>query len=78
MNKSATSSNRQRLLLLALILVAFALRVYRLDAQSLWYDEGVTAEIAQRTLGNLTSWTARDIQPPLYYYFVWAWGRLAG
>ncbi|MCB9148698.1 MAG: glycosyltransferase family 39 protein [Caldilineaceae bacterium] len=78
MNKSATSSNRQRLLLLALILVAFALRVYRLDAQSLWYDEGVTAEIAQRTLGNLTSWTARDIQPPLYYYLVWAWGRLAG
>ncbi|MEZ4712860.1 MAG: glycosyltransferase family 39 protein [Caldilineaceae bacterium] len=71
-------NNRQRLWLLGLILLAFALRVYRLDAQSLWYDEGVTAEIAQRTLADLTSWTARDIQPPLYYYVIWLWGRLAG
>ena len=64
---------------LALItLGAFTLRVYRLDAQSLWYDEGVTAEVARRGIAELTRWTANDIQPPLYYYLVASWGRFAG
>ncbi len=57
---------------------AFGLRAYLLDAQSLWYDEGVTAEVARRGITELTRWTAHDIQPPLYYYVVAAWGRLAG
>lgn len=64
--------------LLALTLLAWGVRLYWLDAQSLWYDEGVTATLAQRSLVDLTAWTARDIQPPLYYYVVWGWGRLAG
>ncbi len=71
----------RRLVALALILslwLAWGLYLYRLDAQSLWYDEGVTATIAQRPIGALTQWTARDIQPPLYYYVVAGWGRLAG
>ncbi|HMN26835.1 MAG TPA: hypothetical protein PKE45_01680, partial [Caldilineaceae bacterium] len=54
------------------------LRLYRLDAQSLWYDEAVTANLAQRPLAELTRWTANDIQPPLYYYLVAGWGRLTG
>ena len=36
-----------RLVLLLLLLAAFALRVYHLAYQSLWYDEGVTAWVAQ-------------------------------
>ncbi len=67
-----------RLALLATILLAFALRVFALDRQSLWYDEGVTAAIAQRGLGELTRWTANDIQPPLYYLLAAGWGRVAG
>jgi len=67
-----------RLFLIASLLVAFALRIYKLDAQSLWYDEGVTADVAQRGMAELTRWTANDIQPPLYYYLVAGWGRLAG
>jgi hypothetical protein len=69
---------RARALLLLLILIGFALRLLWLDAQSLWYDEGVTAVIAQRDLVELTRWTANDIQPPLYYYLVAGWGRVAG
>jgi hypothetical protein len=64
--------------LLACVLLAMTLRLYRLDAQSLWYDEAVTANLAQRSLAALTQWTANDIQPPLYYYLVAGWGRLAG
>ncbi len=64
--------------LVILTLCALGLRLYLLDKQSLWYDEGVTAEVAQRGLADLTRWTAGDIQPPLYYYVVAFWGRAAG
>ena len=67
-----------RVALLALILCAFALRVYKLDSQSLWYDEGVTAIVAQYDLASLAQWTADDIQPPLYYALLAGWGRLVG
>ena len=67
-----------RIGILVLLLLAFALRMFRLDGQSLWYDEGVTAEIAGRSFVDLIEWTARDIQPPLYYQSVASWGRLAG
>ncbi len=66
------------LIILILILLAFALRAHNLDAQSLWYDEGVTAHVAQFGVADLVRWTADDIQPPLYYLVVAGWGRLAG
>lgn len=69
---------RYALLLMPILWLAWGLYLYRLDAQSLWYDEGVTATIAQRPIATLTQWTARDIQPPLYYYVVAGWGRVAG
>ena len=66
------------LALLGLVLLAFALRVYRLPAQSLWYDEGVSWYLTRMSLPALTLWTADDIQPPLYYYVLWPWVRMAG
>ena len=71
-------AKRNYLALLAILLLAFALRVYRLDSQSLWYDEAVTAQVASQGIGELTRWTADDIQPPLYYYAAAGWLRLAG
>jgi uncharacterized membrane protein len=61
-----------------IILLAFSLRLTALDAQSLWYDEGVTAVVAQYDPLTLIRWTADDIQPPLYYLVVSAWGQVAG
>jgi mannosyltransferase len=68
----------ERLALLAVVLLALALRVNRLEVQSLWYDEAVTAQVASQGMAELTRWTAQDIQPPLYYYAVSAWARLQG
>ncbi|MBI5649460.1 MAG: glycosyltransferase family 39 protein [Chloroflexi bacterium] len=59
--------------LLALCLVAFALRVFRLDLQSLWYDEAFSVYLAQFDLAAITARTAADIQPPLYYYLLHFW-----
>lgn len=67
-----------RIWLAVLLLLALGLRVYRLDGQSLWYDEAVTAQVASQGISELTRWTADDIQPPLYYYIVAGWTRLAG
>ncbi len=64
--------------LAAMLLLALALRVHRLGGQSLWYDEAVTAQVSAQGLAELTRWTADDIQPPLYYYAVAGWTRLAG
>jgi len=70
------SSRLSRLILLAIILLAFALRLYEIDAQSFWYDEGVTAQVARLGVRELARWTANDIQPPLYYLLVGGWLRL--
>ncbi|MGQ9490605.1 MAG: glycosyltransferase family 39 protein [Anaerolineae bacterium] len=64
--------------LMATLLLAMGLRAYRLDAQSLWYDEAVTAQVAGWGVAELTRWTAEDIQPPLYYYVAAGWTRLTG
>ncbi len=59
--------------LVVLVLLACGLRLYRLDVQSLWYDEGVTAQVARLDIPELVRWTANDIQPPLYYVLVAGW-----
>jgi mannosyltransferase len=64
--------------LLAIILIALALRLALLGQQSLWYDEGVTWLLSQQPLGELIQWTAADIQPPLYYLFIWESDALFG
>ncbi|MBX3001855.1 MAG: glycosyltransferase family 39 protein, partial [Caldilineaceae bacterium] len=71
-------TRRYSLALILILLLAFGLRLYHLDAQNLWYDEGVTAVVAQYDLAALVRWTADDIQPPLYYLLVSAWGQVAG
>ena len=62
----------------AILLLAFALRLYRLGYQSIWYDEGVSIHLAQKSLAALTAHTAGDIHPPLYYYLLHFWIKAAG
>lgn len=61
-----------------LSLLAFALRVFRIEQQSLWYDEAFSVYLARFDLGEITARTAADIQPPLYYYLLHFWMMLAG
>ncbi len=79
-NNSPEQTLRQhyRTRLIVVLLIAFGLTTFRLDFQSLWYDEGVTAIVTQRGAAWLTEWTANDIQPPLYYYVIASWGTLTG
>ncbi|MEN6479367.1 MAG: glycosyltransferase family 39 protein, partial [Anaerolineales bacterium] len=63
---------------LGVLLLAAALRFYRLDAQSLWNDEGTSAALALRSLRAIAHDAANDIHPPLYYWILAGWVRLAG
>ncbi|MBC8249793.1 MAG: glycosyltransferase family 39 protein [Anaerolineales bacterium] len=64
-------------LLLILVLAAF-LRFYRLDAQSLWADEGNSVSLSGRSLDLITAGAAHDIHPPIYYYLLHFWMRVFG
>ena len=66
-----------RLLTITGILLAFGLRLYRLGAESLWYDETVSVFLAQQSVPDLIAHTARDIHPPGYYLLLHLWGWLA-
>jgi mannosyltransferase len=66
------------ILLLLILLLALSLRLYRLDAQSLWNDEGTSVAVAQRDLVTIARDAAHDIHPPLYYWLLSGWVRLFG
>ena len=64
---------------LGLILLAgAALRLYRLGADSLWYDETVSTYLAGSRLPELLRHTAGDIHPPGYYILLRGWLVLMG
>ena len=75
-------SNKQGLdgwlILSALVLLGLALRLFHLGSQSLWYDEGYSVYLAGKGLVQITVETAKDIQPPLYYYLLHGWMLLVG
>ena len=66
-----------RPLLLVLALGAL-LRLFRLDGQSLWYDEGVSAFMTNRGPLEIATAAAADIHPPLYYWLLAAWAVAFG
>jgi hypothetical protein len=50
-----------RLLVLALLLAGFAIRLYQQGGESLWYDETVSAYLAAQPVVDLIQHTARDM-----------------
>ena len=57
-----------------IFVLALALRLYQLGADSLWEDEIFTATQSPLAVDELLDWTGGDIHPPGYYLIV---GRLA-
>jgi 4-amino-4-deoxy-L-arabinose transferase-like glycosyltransferase len=72
----AHSTGWFRLALVAILLAAFALRLYRLGGDSLWYDETFSAYLARQAVPDLIAHTGRDIHPPGYYLILHAWQLL--
>lgn len=63
---------------IGIVVLALCLRLVRLGADSLWYDETVSVTLAAKSLPELVAHTAGDIHPPGYYVLLHGWLRLAG
>ena len=68
----------ERWALPAVLLLAFALRLYRLGDKNIWWDEGLAIWAVRKGLLGATLWTAQDVHPPLYFWSLWAWVHLVG
>lgn len=66
------------LVLVLILLLATGLRLYRLDTQSLWNDEGNAARAAERPVHLIVAAARADIHPPAYYLLLHVWRGLAG
>ena len=69
---------RTRSALGLILLAGAALRLYRLGADSLWYDETVSTYLAGSRLPELLRHTAGDIHPPGFYILLRGWLVLMG
>lgn len=67
-----------RIALIFTVWLAFALRLYRLGAQNLWWDEALAIWAVRKGLAGATLWTAGDVHPPLFFWALWGWVQLVG
>ncbi|MBM4467663.1 MAG: hypothetical protein FJ014_19265 [Chloroflexi bacterium] len=64
--------------IIAVIILAFVLRIYRLGHQSIWYDEGLSAYFAEQGLEDMLAWISTTDHPPLYFIALHLWIKVAG
>jgi len=62
----------ERYALPCVVLLALALRLYRLGAANLWWDEALAVWAVRQGLTGVTLWTASDVNPPLFLWALWA------
>jgi len=62
----------------AILLAAFALRIWLLGNQNIWWDEGLAIWAVRQGWVRMTLWTASDVHPPLYFWLLKAWVSVAG
>ena len=68
-------SLRKALILCAIVLLAFALRLYRLDAPWLRWDEGWSIGLGSLSWPEIPRVAALEVHPPLFYLLLkpWLW-----
>lgn len=61
------------LTLVALVAIAAVLRLYRIDAESIWLDEAFSIATARDSIAAVFTDTANDFHPPLYFLLLHGW-----
>ena len=68
-----------RWLILSVILAGFALRLFRIDHQSVWYDESFALTVSKLPWGDMTARLIKDfVHPPFHYYTLHTWFGVVG
>jgi len=65
-------------LVLVILLLAFALRIYGLPAQSLWHDEALSVFYADQPSGKVLAGVSGSDHPPLHSLLLHFWMGVAG
>lgn len=64
--------------LFVLIIFGTVLRIWRLGAESFWFDEVYTANLIQKTPSEVISGAASDVYPPLHYLLLQGISKILG
>jgi len=72
------NSRARYLLPILIIWFAFTLRLYRLEAQSIWWDEGHSIFVANHPIAEIATLPAMDVHPPFYFMLLHGWMVLVG
>ncbi len=78
MSRSRHNALLYRIAALALLALAFFLRVYRLGEKNIWWDEGWTVWMAKHDFAWIALRTASDEHPPLHYWLMNIWQTVFG
>jgi len=73
-----TTYRRHVALPFLILLLAFALRLYRIDVQSIWWDEGHSIFVATQPISQIPTLPAMDVHPPGYFILLHLWLNLTG
>jgi uncharacterized membrane protein len=76
--RPAWFSPTSTLALAAIVLLAGALRLHRLGAESAWLDEAFSIDTARAPVTRIIQATADDVHPPLYYLVLHLWLSAVG
>ncbi|MEM7028181.1 MAG: glycosyltransferase family 39 protein [Chloroflexota bacterium] len=64
---------RSTLVAIAILLLAFFLRTYQLDAQSIWWDEGHSIQMASAPILEIPTLPGMDVHPPGFFVSLHLW-----
>ena len=64
--------------LAVIVALAAALRLYKITAFALWFDESVSVALISRSWAHMWSRVADDIGPPLYFVVLKLWCTVFG
>lgn len=65
-------------LMVALLLLAFALRLHRAGDRAVWWDEGWSVWVARQSLAQIAYQTGHDVHPPVYFWLLHLWRAASG
>jgi uncharacterized membrane protein len=63
---------------LLILWLAFSLRLYHLDFQSIWWDEGHSIFVASQPIPQIPTLPAMDVHPPAYFILLHLWMTITG
>jgi len=75
---ASTMKSRHAWLLLLTLSLGLLLRLYPLDAESIWYDEAYTIRVAHLGFWDVIADCSKDVHPPAYLLLMRYWVHVFG